>query len=108
MSGRKPAVKSTEILEHLIKFNIYDDIKNTKLKNRNDVVWVKICDCVNNLIKPVALYVSIYQDRHNIHTLYRKSKGLSDLLHADEKKSEEIEESKVDCNLLLVCRLNGI
>ena len=83
---RKPSVSPEEILDNLLKFEIFD---GDKLKPRTDNVYVEVCNLLGNRIKRVNLFFIIDKDRHNIAKSYRKTKGL-------EKYSESEGESKVE------------
>ena len=63
-AGPKAAVPPEEIKKKLLDFEILKSDGN--VKGKSGIVWDNIAAILNNLVKPVSLYVFFLQDRYNL------------------------------------------
>lgn len=88
-TGVKPAVPHEKILEALLKYDIYNEKK--ELKPRKDDVWYDVCSDLSaeGKLTPVNVWSMVKQDRHNLHSFYRKKKKIED--DHDDFDNEDFE-----------------
>ncbi|XP_056631772.1 uncharacterized protein LOC130441915 [Diorhabda sublineata] len=98
MGGRKAAVSPGTIKSNLLQVDIFRE--GLTLKNRNDKVWLTVCENLKNAIKPLNLFKMVEQNRHGILSYYLEQKGIANYagVQKGEKEEEQREKEKEEKN----------